>query len=117
MLPYIIGAVVVTGVATYLNSREKSCASSYNHRLSNEHEEYSDKLANKAEDAERKKRDKLFKLIKDEQRRLERERAEILRVANNYTRYSPMYNNLQDRARGLNELIKLKQRDADMMRL
>ena len=117
MLPYIIGTVVVTGVATYLNTKEKSCASSNNHRLSNEHEEYSDKLANNAEDAERKKRDKLFKFIKDEQRRLERERAKILRLANNYPSYSPMYNSLQNRAKGLKVLIEQKQRDADMVRV
>jgi hypothetical protein len=59
----------------------------------------------------------LFELIKDEQRRLKRERAEILRIANNYPRYSPMYNSLQNRARGLKVLIEQKQRDADMVRL
>jgi hypothetical protein len=53
MLPYIIGAVVVAGVATYLSDKEQSSSSSYNRRLGDEHKEYSNKLANREQRAER----------------------------------------------------------------
>lgn len=116
MLPFLIGRAALAVVGYALDEMEKDNIKTKRKELQKRSNNYASKLKEKERCHREKKQSMMFSQIKSEQSKLKRERRQLAQVRNSCQRGTPMYRQIVNQMKQLQQQIDQKQHDADMVR-